>query len=92
MRAHSALYTDTHAHNYALLLVTAFTTTTILPLGQVLLRGSALINEATLTGESAPQMKGSLLSAAASDSETLDVAHKHKCHVLFAGTSLVQTR
>jgi manganese-transporting P-type ATPase len=58
----------------------------------VLLRGSALINEATLTGESAPQMKGSLLSAAASDSETLDIAHKHKGHVLFAGISLVQTR
>ncbi|KAG5190614.1 hypothetical protein JKP88DRAFT_266835 [Tribonema minus] len=62
-----------------------------LPADMVVLRGSALVDEATLTGEGVPQMKASLLSAVFDEGAALDVARAHRTHALFAGTTLLQT-
>lgn len=63
-----------------------------LPADMLILRGAAVVDEATLTGESTPVTKVSLLSTAGEDEETLDMVSKHKNHVLFGGTSLISTR
>eukprot|EP00929_Paragymnodinium_shiwhaense_P113015 TRINITY_DN81280_c0_g1_i1.p1 TRINITY_DN81280_c0_g1~~TRINITY_DN81280_c0_g1_i1.p1 ORF type:complete len:1486 (+),score=495.64 TRINITY_DN81280_c0_g1_i1:141-4598(+) len=59
------------------------------PCDCLLLRGSAIVNEATLTGESVPQMKDALV-AAADANEKVDAFGKHRIHALFSGTSLIQ--
>lgn len=61
------------------------------PCDLLLLQGSAVVNEATLTGESIPQMKEPLNIAEASQSEeVLEIKGQHKMHVLFGGTRLMQ--
>lgn len=60
-----------------------------LPCDCVLLRGSAIVNEASLTGESVPQMKDAL-SAGSDHTMQMDVFGKHRIHALFSGTSLIQ--
>lgn len=62
--------------------------TAIVPCDCLILDGSAVVNEATLTGESVPQMKDSIANEAKSNSP-LDVSGKHRIHVLFSGTNLV---
>jgi len=59
------------------------------PCDCLLLNGSAIVNEATLTGESVPQMKDAL-STASDSSIQVDAFGKHKIHALFSGTSLIQ--
>jgi len=59
------------------------------PCDCLLLSGSAIVNEATLTGESVPQMKDAL-STASDGSMPVDAFGKHKIHALFSGTSLIQ--
>lgn len=69
------------------------------PCDCLLLRGSAVVNEASLTGESVPQMKEALsdgkeeLSANGSVDEAsasrLDMSGQHRVSVLFSGTSLL---
>jgi cation-transporting ATPase 13A1 len=59
----------------------------IVPCDCLLLRGTAVVNEASLTGESVPQMKDQLDGAAGST--RLDVNATHRVHTLFAGTSLI---
>lgn len=63
-----------------------------IPCDCLVLRGSAVVNEASLTGESVPQMKDSLsVEAVASDpNKPLDIAGDHKVNVLFSGTTLMQ--
>lgn len=59
------------------------------PCDCLLLSGSAIVNEATLTGESVPQMKDAI-PADAGDNDRVDAFGKHRIHALFSGTSLIQ--
>ena len=65
-------------------------TETSIPFDAVLLGGAAVVNEASLTGESVPQMKEALSVGASNAEERLDMKGKDKVHVLFSGTSLVK--
>ena len=58
----------------------------VLPCDLLLLAGSAITEEAILTGESAPQWKA---PAPADSTEALDLK-RHRGHVLFGGTRVVQ--
>ena len=73
----------------------------IIPCDCLLLKGTAVTNEATLTGESVPQMKDSLRLSAdegqedeaskSSDDRALEVDEADRVHVLFSGTALVNS-
>ncbi|KAL7564440.1 hypothetical protein ACA910_002754 [Epithemia clementina (nom. ined.)] len=58
----------------------------IVPADLLLLRGSTVVNEASLTGESVPQMKEGLTKP----EETLAMKTKHKMNVVYAGTKMLQ--
>ncbi|KDO32388.1 hypothetical protein SPRG_02865 [Saprolegnia parasitica CBS 223.65] len=62
------------------------------PCDCLLLQGNAVANEATLTGESVPQMKEAIgLKANADDlAAPLDMKSGHKVHILFGGTTIMQ--
>ena len=55
----------------------------------VLLRGSAVVSEASLTGESVPQMKEGLVEL---NEFALNIKAKHKNHVMYAGTKMLQVK
>ncbi|KAG0569601.1 hypothetical protein KC19_6G101700 [Ceratodon purpureus] len=57
------------------------------PADMLLIAGSAITNEALLTGESTPQWKGSILSR--EPEERLSI-RRDKNHVLFGGTKILQ--
>jgi len=57
----------------------------------LLLSGSAIVNEAMLTGESIPQIKNSLLKIDHEYENILDYKSNHKNSVLFAGTKVVKS-
>ncbi|KAL1529584.1 hypothetical protein AB1Y20_000527 [Prymnesium parvum] len=59
----------------------------VVPCDCVLLRGSAVANEASLTGESVPQMKDAL--GGEKGDQPLDVHGADRVSVLFAGTTLI---
>jgi len=59
----------------------------IVPCDCVLVRGSAVSNEATLTGESTPQMKDALSTE--DPDRALDIQGADRVSVLFSGTELV---
>lgn len=65
----------------------------VVPCDCLLLTGSAVANEASLTGESVPQMKEALVRVSALDGgaaeEKLDMNDTHRVNILFSGTSLV---
>ncbi|KAH9255129.1 hypothetical protein BASA81_006888 [Batrachochytrium salamandrivorans] len=68
--------------------------TVIIPCDVLVIEGSCVVNEATLTGESIPQMKDGLglldKGPGKEDAErALDIDGKDRIHVLFSGTSLV---
>eukprot|EP00054_Salpingoeca_dolichothecata_P000146 m.16120 g.16120 ORF g.16120 m.16120 type:complete len:1361 (+) comp10277_c0_seq1:123-4205(+) len=61
----------------------------VIPCDCLLLQGSIIVNEATLTGESVPQMKEALPKS--DDLKLpLDVQGTHKPHVLYGGTRILQ--
>mmetsp|Transcript_10376 Transcript_10376/g.34080 ORF Transcript_10376/g.34080 Transcript_10376/m.34080 type:complete len:1431 (-) Transcript_10376:1171-5463(-) len=62
----------------------------VVPCDSLLLRGSAVVNEATLTGESTPQMKDEVSAEGGAASEALDTQSKDRIHTLFSGTSLMK--
>ena len=64
------------------------TDSTLVPADCLLLRGRAVVNESTLTGESVPQMKDALPHTASA--APLDMKSEHRVHVLFSGTQLMQ--
>ena len=65
----------------------------MIPCDCLLLSGSAVSNEASLTGESVPQMKEALLLPALGADEfaeeKLDITGVHRVNTLFSGTTLV---
>lgn len=61
----------------------------IVPADLLLLKGSAVVNEASLTGESVPQVKDGLSE---STDESLSMKNSHKTHVLYAGTKMLQCK
>ena len=60
----------------------------IVPADLLLLRGSTVVNEASLTGESVPQMKEGLTELEPGDA--LSIKGKHKMNVVYAGTKMLQ--
>ena len=62
----------------------------IVPADLLLLRGSTVVNEASLTGESVPQMKEGL--AELEENEELSIKVKHKMNVVYAGTKMLQCK
>merc|ERR1719491_1761634 len=61
----------------------------MVPCDCLLLKGSAIVNEATLTGESVPQMKDAL-GTPDDQKMKVDLFKGHRMHTLFSGTSLIQ--
>ncbi|GAB5364809.1 hypothetical protein AAMO2058_001002200 [Amorphochlora amoebiformis] len=59
----------------------------VVPCDCLLLTGSAVANEASLTGESIPQMKDSIRPT----QDHLKIHGEHRIHTLFSGTALVNT-
>ena len=60
------------------------------PCDALLLRGSMVVNEAALTGESVPQMKESAAAEGAACAVPLDVEKTHRVHMLYGGTTILQ--
>lgn len=69
-------------------LVVRHQTETSIPADVLLLKGTCIVNEAMLTGESTPLLKESVALLEAT--EPLDVDGNHKNYVLFSGTKLLQ--
>jgi cation-transporting ATPase 13A1 len=61
----------------------------VVPADLLLLKGSAVVNEASLTGESVPQVKDGLVDMS---EEQLSMKTGHKTHVLYAGTKMLQCK
>eukprot|EP01063_Lacrimia_lanifica_P033754 TRINITY_DN6102_c1_g4_i1.p1 TRINITY_DN6102_c1_g4~~TRINITY_DN6102_c1_g4_i1.p1 ORF type:complete len:1481 (+),score=675.29 TRINITY_DN6102_c1_g4_i1:75-4517(+) len=64
----------------------------IVPCDCLLLNGSAVVNEASLTGESVPAMKDQVPPLSKDNDEKLNIEGKHRVHTLFSGTSLVDVK
>lgn len=62
----------------------------VVPADLLLLRGSTVVNEASLTGESVPQMKEGLVELEVG--EALSMKDKHKMNVVYAGTKMLQCK
>jgi len=62
----------------------------VVPADVLMLRGSTVVNEASLTGESVPQMKEGMSELV--EGEELDMKTRHKTHVLYAGTKMLQCK
>jgi cation-transporting ATPase 13A1 len=60
----------------------------VIPCDCLLLRGDAVVNESSLTGESVPQMKEALTNSD-NGSDNLDMNGLHRVNTLFSGTSIV---
>jgi cation-transporting ATPase 13A1 len=63
--------------------------TGIVPCDCVLLHGDAVVNEATLTGESVPQMKDAMQAVQGQEETRLDIDGAHRVHMLFSGTQII---
>lgn len=62
----------------------------VVPCDMLILSGSAVVNEAMLTGESVPLMKEAITTLQMSELETqLSIKNTHKSHILFGGTRVL---
>ena len=61
-----------------------------IPADALILRGTCIVNEAMLSGESTPLLKESLGVLSKEDGEKLDVDGQHKGCVLFGGTKILK--
>ena len=59
----------------------------VVPCDCLIVTGSAVVNEASLTGESVPQMKDAV---DADQKEVLDIVNRDRVHCLFSGTTVVR--
>jgi cation-transporting ATPase 13A1 len=62
----------------------------VIPADLLVLRGSTVVNEASLTGESVPQMKEGLTEM--EEGEHLSMKGKNKMNVAYAGTKMLQCK
>lgn len=62
----------------------------LVPCDILLLKGQCVVDESMLTGESVPQMKESIDDIDNNDDTILNIDSKHKIHVLYGGTKVVQ--
>ncbi len=60
-----------------------------IPCDCLILRGSAVVNESSLTGESIPQMKEAVVVNNTNEDTSLDMNGTHRVHILFSGTTIV---
>ncbi|CAD7959303.1 unnamed protein product [Amoebophrya sp. A120] len=60
------------------------------PCDCVIIKGSAVVNEASLTGESVPQMKDELPPTVEDIQEQFEMHGADKVHTLYSGTTLIQ--
>jgi cation-transporting ATPase 13A1 len=65
---------------------------TPIPCDCLILRGSAVVSEASLTGESVPQMKDGMSNetVASDPAAPLDIDGEHRVNALYSGTTLMQ--
>jgi cation-transporting ATPase 13A1 len=61
-----------------------------IPADTLILRGTCIVNEAMLSGESTPLLKESLGILSKEEGERLDVDGQHKNCVLFGGTKILK--
>ena len=61
----------------------------VIPADVLLLNGATVVSEASLTGESIPQMKERISEMS---DEPLAIKGKHKSHVRYAGTTMLQAK
>eukprot|EP00049_Salpingoeca_infusionum_P025583 m.20377 g.20377 ORF g.20377 m.20377 type:complete len:1339 (+) comp8156_c0_seq2:3-4019(+) len=62
----------------------------IVPCDCLIVKGTAVVNEAPLTGESVPQMKEAVVVDDDTSNHNLDVNLTHKVHILWGGTTILQ--
>ena len=62
----------------------------MVPADIILLNGSTVVSEASLTGESVPQMKEKISEMNSVDE--LAIKGKHKNHIMYAGTTILQAK
>jgi cation-transporting ATPase 13A1 len=60
----------------------------VLPCDFLILKGSCVVNESILTGESIPLIKDSMQNL--DENEVLDPKNKHKNNILYSGTEVLQ--
>jgi hypothetical protein len=62
------------------------------PADILLLRGSAAVDESSITGESVPQVKVGIKQGSFEEGEVLDMHRAHRGHTLCSGTTLIHAR
>ena len=62
----------------------------IVPCDALIIQGSVVVNESSLTGESVPQMKDGLATIKKDVGDVVNIKGVHKAYTLFGGTRVLQ--